>query len=134
MKGGNQHRVPLSARAIEILEELPREKANGFLFVGPKAGSGLSNTGMFGVLRRMSREATTHGFRSSFRDWVAERTAFPHEVAEQALAHVVGNAVERAYRRGDLFAKRKQLMDAWGKFLSRPTQTADVVPIRGKRR
>ena len=86
---------------------------------------------MLVVMRRMGREGlTTHGFRSSFRDWCAERTAFPAEVAEMALAHTVADAVERAYRRGDLFEKRRQLAEAWATFCAAPSVGGDVVPIR----
>jgi integrase len=83
------------------------------------------------VLARMGRtDITVHGFRSTFRDWAAETTAFPNHVVEQALAHAIGNAVERAYRRGDLFEKRRQLMAGWARFIERPAAEADVVPMR----
>ncbi|MBC7103815.1 MAG: integrase arm-type DNA-binding domain-containing protein [Parvibaculum sp.] len=133
MKGGREHRAPLSDRALEIVRSMPRE--GDFVFPGAKAGQPLSNMALLMTLRRMGHEdLTAHGFRSSFRDWAAEQTAFPNEVAEMALAHAVGDKVEAAYRRGDLLAKRRQLMDAWAKFCSSPrTAGADVLPIKGMR-
>jgi hypothetical protein len=85
---------------------------------------------MLELLRGMEIDTTVHGFRSSFHDWAAERTAFPHEVCEMALAHTIPNAAEAAYRRGDLFEKRVGLMKAWADFLAAPPQTAAVVPLR----
>src|SRR5205809_7410831 len=102
MKGGREHRVPLSDHAIEILESLPCE--GGFIFAGSR-GPTLSVHSMTRVLQRMGRRATVHGFRSAFRDWAAEQTNYPNHVVEQALAHAIGNGVEAAYRRGDLFDK-----------------------------
>jgi integrase len=117
MKAGKEHRVPLSDAAIAILEELQRVGDSNFAFPGGRTGQPMSNMAMTMTLRRMGRgELTVHGFRSSFRDWAAERTGFPAEVAEMALAHTVGDKVEAAYRRGDLFQKRRQLMDAWARF------------------
>jgi len=132
MKGGRKHTVPLSARAAELLQALPKESADGFIFVGPRPGAGLSNMSMTAVLRRMGfGHVTTHGFRSSFRDWCAERTNFSREVAEMALAHAVGDKVEAAYRRGDLSSKRRQLAEAWSKYCCSPSVTgATVTPIR----
>jgi integrase len=132
MKGSKEHRVPLSNRALEILCALPREKKNPFVFIGPRKG-GLSNMAMASVLGRIGRDdITVHGFRSTFRDWAAERTAYPNHVVEMALAHVIGDKVEAAYRRGDLFAKRVRLMADWAKFaMARPASTsAKVVPLR----
>jgi integrase len=117
MKAGREHRVPLSAAAVAILEEMKQIRESDFVFPGGKKGKPLSNMAMLAVLKRMDRgELTAHGFRSSFRDWAAERTNFPHEVAEMALAHTVGDKVEAAYRRGDLFQKRRQIMEAWARF------------------
>jgi integrase len=134
MKAAREHRVPLSDRAIEILTTIPTEKGNPFVFIGPRA-RGLSNMAMSAVLRRMDRaEITVHGFRSTFRDWAAETTAFPNHVVEMALAHVVGNKVEAAYRRGDLFDKRRRLMADWAKYATcLPTMKVGptVVPMRG---
>jgi integrase len=130
MKGGREHRVPLSHRALEIVRGLPAE--GPYLFPGGRAGGHLSNMAMLKLLDRMKRDdLTVHGFRSTFRDWAAERTSFPGEVAEAALAHVVGDKVEAAYRRGDLFEKRRRLMNAWGEFANKPTSGAVVVQLRG---
>ena len=132
MKAGKEHRIPLSSRAVELLKDLYREDGNDFVFIGSQAGSGLSNMAMTTVLRRMGRGGiTVHGFRSTFRDWAAERTNFPNHVVEQALAHTISDKVEAAYRRGDLFAKRAQLMAAWAKYCEAPESThAAVVPMR----
>jgi integrase len=117
MKAEKEHRVPLSDAALAILEDLRKARCGDYVFPGDHADRPLSNMTMTMTLRRMGRaELTVHGFRSSFRDWAAERTGFPAEVAEMALAHTVPSAVERAYRRGDLFQKRRQLMDAWARF------------------
>ncbi len=133
IKGGREHRVPLSDRALEILGAVPREDGNPFVFIGSRKGTGLSNMAMATLLRRMGRlDFTVHGFRSTFRDWAAERTAYPNHVVEMALAHTIGNAVEAAYRRGDLFAKRIRLMSDWAKFAtSGPAPaTSTVTPMR----
>lgn len=117
MKGGREHREPLSPAALTLLRGLKSDA--GFVFPGQAEGKPLSNMSMEMCLRRMDvLNFTVHGFRSSFRDWVGEETAYPREVAEQALAHVVGNAVERAYRRGDAFEKRRELITAWATFCS----------------
>jgi integrase len=121
MKAQREHRVPLSARAIAILQEAQAarngEDDRAFVFPGSAPGTPLCNMAFLMLLRRMGRtDLTVHGFRSSFRDWVAERTNFPSEVAEMALAHVVGSKVEAAYRRGDLFNKRRRLMQQWATF------------------
>jgi len=132
MKGGRRHVVPLSARAAELLQALPKEDADGFIFVGPREGSGLSNMSMTAVLRRMGYgHVTVHGMRSAFRDWAAEQTNFAREVAEMALAHAVGDKVEQAYRRGDLFGKRQKLAELWSRFCSSSpaTDTGAVVSI-----
>lgn len=115
MKAGKEHRVPLSPRAIQILDELPQIEGVNFVFPSPKGGK-LSDMALAAVMRRMSVPAVPHGFRSTFRDWVAECTNYPNEVAEMALAHTIGNKVEAAYRRGDLFEKRRQMMNDWEKF------------------
>jgi integrase len=115
MKARREHRVPLSARAVEILTELHAVKSSELVF-GGITGRQLGNMALPRVLERIGPgDLTTHGFRSTFRDWCAERTSFPSEVAEMALAHAVGDKVEAAYRRGDLFLKRRELMDAWEK-------------------
>lgn len=132
MKAGKEHRVPLSDRALEILDAAATERTDGdFVFPGPRKGKPLSNMAMAMLLRvRMKRpEITVHGFRSSFRDWAGEETSFPREVAEAALAHTVGDEVERAYRRADALEKRRKLMDAWAKYVAGGAD-AKVVPIR----
>ena len=103
MKAGKEHRVPLTDRAMEILKSLPRERDNPYVFVGGKKGTALSNMAMLELLRGMSGNGyTVHGFRSSFKDWCAETTNYPRELAEAALAHTLPDKVERAYQRGDL--------------------------------
>jgi integrase len=117
MKAGREHRVPLSRRCIAVLTEMAAVQTSVFVFPGGKAERPLSNMAMLNALKRMGRESlTTHGFRSSFRDWAAENTDYPGEVVEMALAHTIGNKVEAAYRRGDLFEKRKGLMGDWGAY------------------
>jgi integrase len=122
MKAHVEHRVPLSPAAVAILESMaPLRPATGdsFLFPGRKADSGLSNMALIAVLRRMNRgDLTTHGFRSTFRDWIGETTGYPREVAETALAHTLRDKVEAAYRRGDLFAKRVELMSEWATYIA----------------
>jgi integrase len=113
MKGARQHRVPLSKRALAILKEMAATRLNDFVFPGVRRGRSLRDKAMMVVLRELRCDCTVHGFRSSFRDWAAETTNFAREVAEAALAHAVGNKVEAAYRRGDLFEKRRELMEAW---------------------
>jgi integrase len=114
MKGEREHRVPLSMRVIAFLKKLAALRYNELVFPGSKRGRPLGDMGLLMVLREMGHERiTVHGFRSSFRDWAAETTNFPREVAEAALAHAVGDKVEAAYRRGDLFEKRRELMEAW---------------------
>ena len=132
MKAKKEHRVPLSDRALEILESLPREDGNSFIFIGPRK-NGLSNMAMSTVLRRMERrDITVHGFRSSFRDWAAECTGHANFVVEMALAHTVGNAVEAAYRRGDLLGIRALLMFEWAEFCRKGAlkPISNLVPIR----
>jgi integrase len=122
MKAAKAHRVPLSDRAAEILASLPREGEHIFP---------LSNMAMLELLRGMRPGTTVHGFRSSFRDWAAERTSYPNHVAEAALAHTIGDKVEKAYRRGDLLEKRRRLMADWAQWCSRPVPTgATVTSIR----
>jgi integrase len=134
MKARREHRVPLSKRALAILGNMTAGHAagqgetEGFVFPGAKRGAPLSNMAFLMLLRRMGRDdLTAHGFRSTFRDWAAERTAFPAEVAEMALAHTVGDKVEAAYRRGDLFEKRRRLIEAWAAFCGASNQE-----MRGK--
>jgi integrase len=129
MKAGKEHRVPLSSRALEILKEASGLQS-AWLFPATKGGK-RSSMAMTMLLRRMSAGVTVHGFRSSFRDWAAECTGYAHEVAEMALAHSVENKVERAYRRGDLFDKRRRLAQDWQAFLECPNvAVGTVTPIR----
>jgi integrase len=114
MKAGKEHRVPLSPRAVEILEAV-KPLGKHWLFPAVKGGT-LSGMAMTMLLRRMKADVTVHGFRSGFRDWSAECTGYAHEVAEMALAHTIENKVERAYRRGDLFDKRRRLMADWAAY------------------
>lgn len=122
MKAGLEHRVPLTDAALAVLRVvLPLRPADGddYVFTGAVAGRGLSDAAMSAVLKRMGRTETVHGFRSAFRDWASESTAFSREVAEAALAHTLRDKVEAAYRRGDLFAKRREMMAAWAAFCAR---------------
>lgn len=134
MKGGREHRVPLSSAAIDLLKKLPREKGNAFVFVGPRAGSALSHMALPWVMDRMGQKglSTVHGFRSSFRDWAGETTAFAHDICEAALAHVRGDHSVVAYARGDLLNKRRKLMEAWARHcLTLPAaKRANVVKLR----
>jgi integrase len=132
MKSGREHRVPLSKAALSILRSM-EGVSEDYVFPGGRRGRGLSNMALLAVLKRMAHSnVTTHGFRSSFRDWCAEQTNFPREVAEMALAHTVGDKVEAAYRRGDLFQKRRALAEAWAAYVSKPAPGATVTPIRRK--
>ncbi|MFP9139233.1 tyrosine-type recombinase/integrase [Devosia sp. XGJD_8] len=118
MKGGRQHRVPLSPQAMEVLRTVSDKNDERYVFPGQREGKPLSSMALAMALRRMGVEVTAHGFRSSFRDWVAEQTSYPNEVAEMALAHTIKNAAEAAYRRGDLLEKRRDLMTDWSDFAS----------------
>tara|TARA_R110000787_G_scaffold13410_4_gene42122 strand:- start:5569 stop:6816 length:1248 start_codon:yes stop_codon:yes gene_type:complete len=129
MKAGKEHRVPLPPRAVEILKSTQGLRKE-WLFPAIKGGK-MSGMAMTMLLRRMKVDVTVHGFRSGFRDWSAECTGYAHEVAEMALAHTIENKVERAYRRGDLFDKRRRLMDDWATYCATiPTAGANVTPIR----
>ena len=132
MKSDRPHRVPLSAPVLELLDALPRFEGVDLVFPG-QTGKALSDMTLTATLRRMKVPVTAHGFRSTFRDWAAERTATPAEVAEMALAHAIGDATEAAYRRGDLFEKRRQLMDLWAAFIDAEPATGNVVKISENR-
>jgi integrase len=130
MKGGREHRVPLPPAALDMIKTMCETRQSDYLFPGMRAGQPISNMAMLLVLRRMGRgDLTVHGFRSSFRDWAAETTAFANEVVEMALAHVVSNKVEAAYRRGDLFEKRRRLMEEWADFCLKASAFGQVTPI-----
>jgi integrase len=131
MKSSREHRVPLSSRALAILKEMrllaPGSGADAFIFPGAKHGRPLSNMAFLTLLRRMGRgDLTAHGMRASFKTWASEETPFPRDVIERALAHVTGNRAERAYERGDLFKKRRALMEAWAAFCG-SAETGDNV-------
>lgn len=132
MKAHRPHTVPLPDAAVTLLKALPRFEDSPYVFPAVRGGA-LSDMTLSAVCRRMGVEAVPHGFRSSFRDWCAETTNYPREVAEQALAHTIESKVEAAYRRGDLLAKRAKLMSAWAKYCSTVPKKADVTPIRGRR-
>jgi len=115
-KTNKEHKIYLNDKLLSILEQVKKIKAGEYVFSGRKPNKPLSDMAMLMLIRRMKYEdITTHGFRSSFRDWAAEQTNFAREVAEASLAHAIGDKVEAAYRRGDLFEKRQQLMEAWAK-------------------
>lgn len=116
MKAGVEHRVPLSIEALKLLKELPRLAGIELLFPGTR-GQVLSVMTLPEVMRRMKANAVPHGFRSTFRDWAGEKTNYPRELAEQALAHTLANKVEAAYRRGDALEKRRQMMQEWAHFI-----------------
>ena len=134
MKTRREHRVPLSDAAMTVLEELPCLEGNPYLFPGARHGHPLSNMALLLLMRGMGYGASDerghyvpHGFRSSFRDWSGEVSSFPRDVAEMALAHVIENKVEAAYRRGDLFTKRRKMMQEWAAYVGKPQ--AEVIPI-----
>jgi integrase len=127
MKAGREHRVPLSNQAVALLKRMLENNDSEYVFPGDRRAT-LSNMAMDMLLRRMNPDVTVHGFRSCFRTWAAERTMFPREVVEAALAHVVGDETERAYQRGDLFEKRRRLMTAWADYCAQ--HKAEVISIR----
>jgi integrase len=136
MKSGRPHRIPLSDEAITLLEMLPTfvnddgEQVD-LVFPGLRGDKPLSDMSLTAAMRRMELSAVPHGFRSTFTDWCAERTAYPAEVREMALAHAIGDGTEAAYRRGDLFDKRRNLMAEWGKFVyAAPVKGKNVVSIK----
>jgi integrase len=132
MKAAREHRVPLTLHMVAILEEMATLGTDGYVFPGKRKGKPLSNLAMTMLMRRMKIYVTVHGFRSSFRDWCGEVSTFPREVAEAALAHVIGDETERAYRRGDALEKRRKLMNAWANFLANGDK-GKVVELRPRR-
>lgn len=131
MKGNREHRVALSGPAIAVLAKLPRVDGNPYLFPGARTNRPLSNMAALELLRGMRPGLTVHGFRSSFRDWVSDATNHPRELAESALAHLIGGPVERAYARGDLFEKRTRLMADWADFCTNGARAGgQVIPMR----
>jgi integrase len=132
MKAGREHRVPLSDAAVGILKRMQEIRQNDYIFPGERRAM-LSNMAFLMLLRRMDHaDLTTHGFRSTFRTWAAECTRYAREIAEAALAHVVGDATEQAYQRGDMFDKRRKLMDAWATYCTKPARTGTVIDLKTK--
>jgi integrase len=130
MKAGKEHRVPLTGRAMAILRQMHAVRRGAYVFPGAREGRPISGGGLLTLAKEISgADITAHGFRSSFRDWAAERTNYPNHVVEMALAHAIPGAVEAAYRRGDLFEKRRKLMDAWAEFCAKPSLSGTIVPI-----
>ena len=131
MKSGRVHLVPLCSRAIEILQALPREadSNDGYIFVGARAERPLSNMAMLELLRELRPGLTVHGFRSSFRDWAGDMTHYPREVLEAALAHVVADETEAAYRRSTAVQKRRLLMGDWERYCAMPVTGAKILAI-----
>jgi integrase len=135
MKGSREHKVPLSPAAVDLLKSVYTEAGNDFVFIGPQGGA-LSDSAMTATMRRLGRTETVHGFRSTFSDWAHEQTAFSNHAIELSLAHSIGNAVEKAYRRGEMFDKRRKLMEAWSKYCTTPSvvkQSGDNVVNLGGR-
>jgi integrase len=135
MKAAREHRVPLSEGALAVLREMAKLRtspsADGLVFPGGKPGKPLSSMALLMMLRRMGRgDLTAHGFRSTFRDWCAEATNYPREVAEAALAHTLRDKTEAAYQRGDLMEKRRRLMADWAAYCTRPAPAGQVVSLR----
>jgi integrase len=137
MKGGREHRVPLAPRSLEILRDMQARCDGGALVFPGRSGAAMRGSAMLEKMRELGvADATAHGFRSTFKDWASETTNFQSEVAELALAHLVGDATERAYRRGEMLAKRFALAEAWSEFCARPSikDAAKVVAIRGSKK
>lgn len=132
MKAGREHRVPLSESALAVLKKAEEVRQSDFVFPGARSGKPMSDMSLTMALRRLHPGCTVHGFRSSLRDWAAEVTDYPGEMAEMALAHAVGNKVEAAYRRGDMFEKRRQMMADWAAWCE-PKMADNVRPIRSKK-
>jgi integrase len=133
MKAGREHRVPLSGAALELLKRMESGRLDDYIFPGAKDGKPLSDMSLTAVLRRMERnDFVPHGCRSTFRDWCAECTRYPREMAEIALAHAVGDETERAYQRGDMIEKRRRMMQDWAAWCAKPIQPGVVVPLGRK--
>ena len=128
MKAGKAHKVPLGDEALALLQGLPRLADSDLVFFAPRGGQ-MSDMTLLAVLRRMTVDAVPHGFRSTFRDWCAERTNYPQHVAEMALAHAIGDKVEAAYRRGDLMEKRRRMMEDWARFCATSRPEGKVIEL-----
>ena len=129
MKGGREHRVPLSSSAIDLLKSMPRFEGNDFVFQG-RGNKPLSDMAMTLQMRRMKVVAVPHGFRSTFVDWAAECSSYAPELREMALAHTLGDKTQAAYQRGDLFERRRALMNDWAKFIEAGSTKANVIKLR----
>jgi integrase len=129
MKEGKEHRVPLSPQALELIKSLYVETGNPLLFIGPRGGEALSSSSLGRVMERHNRTETTHGMRASFKTWAEEQTNFSNHAIELSLAHSIGEKTEKAYHRGDMFNKRRKLMEAWSRFCS--TAPSSVQKDRG---
>jgi integrase len=130
MKSGREHRVPLTSATIAIREQM-RGQDEEFLFPGNRTGRGLSNMALLKVLERMDRgDLTAHGFRATFKTWATERTNFPRELVEAALAHILEDKTEAAYQRGDMLEKRRRLMESWAEFCAKRAPASTVVRLR----
>lgn len=130
IKAGKEHRVPLSPPALAIVKRQAKEKVGEYVFPGGKLKKPLSTNALLALLKRMKRDDLTgHGFRSTFRDWAAEQTNYARDVAEMALAHTIGDKVEAAYRRGDLFEKRRRLMADWAKYCGTVVKSGEVIAV-----
>jgi integrase len=132
MKGGKEHRVPLSDAAMDVLQSLPTETGNPYLFIGARKQA-LSHAAMTHLLHRLNCSGTIHGFRAAFSTWAREKTRHDHDACEMCLAHTVGGSTERSYRRGDLWDKRRAIMDDWARFCTEPVATGDNVVAMGGR-
>ena len=129
MKAGVDHRVPLPSRCIEILAEAKTiSQGSGFIFEGTKPNKPLSENTFNKLMKELGLEVHAHGFRTSFRTWTQEKTNYPREIAEAALAHSLRDKAEAAYARSDLLEKRADMMEAWAQFIS--SETSDVINIR----
>jgi integrase len=135
MKAAREHRVPLSTTARAILNEMEPLRDGNYVFPGQRPHQPLSFTALEKVLRRMNCEGVTvHGFRSTFRDWAGNRTHYPREIAEHALAHAIGDKAEQAHRRDDALERRRPMMEEWADFCGRPSEARNVVQFgRGNR-
>ena len=131
MKAGVSHRVPLSPAALQLLEKVGKTAGTDLIFPSPRKLAPLSDMALSKLMKDMQANGVPHGFRSTFRDWTVERTSFPREVTERAMAHVVGDKTEAAYLRSDLFDKRRRLMDTWATYCTtKPQKEGKVVAIR----
>ena len=131
MKGGKDHQVPLSSQSIKLLKSLPRDKSD-LVFIGSREGRPMTDGAMWKLAQRLRPGLTVHGLRSTFRDWAGDRTSFPRDVIEFALAHKLPDKVEASYRRGDALEKRRKLMEVWAQYCSAPATSGKVVALHGE--